>query len=291
MSTDSRGPFRAVIHRLVTASWDIFKSYLNPDSMQVSMFERSTAAKPFPVQLRVDSGQRILARQGEAILGWLGGGSAGAAQTLTVPNNLLAPNPTFSVVYACNLPADGDGPAANLDIAGQLPSEIDRDLEDGFLAASLPGGQTAIITPDGELATIRFRWICLSAHVSIGAVWRCFVSMGCPGVGAWRAIEHDYIFEAGGGIVLNPPEAVAIPCGGEFTTFVTLSHPEGMLTSFPCALGRVKVTRLAPDGWPRRHVLSIMMQDDNRIVAFFSDGRQEMIATAAPSSRRAARAA
>jgi hypothetical protein len=255
------------------------------------MFERSTATKPFPVQLRVDSGQRILAPQGEAILGWLGGGSAGAAQTLTVPGNLLAPNPTSSVVYACNLPADGDGPAANLDIAGELPSEIDRDLEDGFLAASLPGGQTAIITPDGELATIRFRWICLSAHVSIGAVWRCFVFMGCRGVGAWRAIEHDYIFEAGGGVVLNPPEVVAIPCGGESTTFVTLSHPEGTLTSFPCALGRVKVTRLAPDGWPRRHVLGIMMQDDNRIVAFFSDGRQEMIATAAPSSRRAARAA
>ena len=259
--------------------------------MQVSMFERATAAKPFPVQLRVDSGQRILAPQGEAILGWLGGGSAGAAQTLTVPGNLLAPSPTSNVVYSCNLPADGDGPAAILDIACQLPSEIDRDLEDGFLAASLPGGQTAIITADGERATIRFRWICLSAHTSIGAVWRCFVFMGCGGVGAWRAIDHDYIFEAGGGIVLNPPDAVAIPTGGDFTTFVTLSHPEGMLTSFPCALGRVKVTRLAPDGWPRRHVLSIMMQDDNRIVAFFSDGRQEMIATAAPSSRRAARAA
>ena len=114
---------------------------------------------------------------------------------------------------------------------------------------------------------------------------------GRRGVGSWRAIEHDYIFEAGGGIVLNSPEAVAIPCGEEFTTCVTLCHPEGMLTSFPCALGRVKVTRLATDGWPRRHVLSIMMQDDNRIVAFFSDGRQEMIATAAPSSRRAARAA
>ena len=255
------------------------------------MFERALAAKPFPVQLRVDSGQRILAPQGEAILGWLGGGSAGAAQTLTVPGNLLAPNPTSSVVYACNLPADGRGSAAILDIAGQLPREIDRDLEDGFHAASLPGGQTAIITPDGELATIRLRWICLSAHASIGAVWRCFVFMGGQGVGAWRAIEHDYIFEAGGGVVLNPPDSVAIPCGGEFIINVTLSHPEGMLTSFPCALGRVKVTRLAPNGWPRRQVLSIMMQDDNRIVAFFSDGRQEMIATAAPSSRRAARAA
>ena len=256
------------------------------------MFERATAAKPFPVQLRFDSGQRILAPQGEAILGWLGGGSAGAAQPLTVPGNLLAPHPTSSIVYACNLPAAGnDDPAAVLDVCGQLPGEIGRELEDSFLAASLPGGQTAIVTPDGAQVTIRFRWICLTAHVSIGAVWRCFVRVENRGAGAWRAIEHDYIFDAGGGFVLNPPDAIAVPCADEFIINVTLSHPEGMLTSFPCNLGRVKVTRLATDGWPRRHVLGIMMQDDNRIVAFLSDGRQEMIATAAPSSRRAARAA
>ena len=254
------------------------------------MFERATAAKPFPVQLRLDSGQRILAPKGEAILGWLGGGSAGAAQPLTVPGNLLAPHPTSLIEYACNLPAAcDDDPAAVLDVSGQLPNEIGRELEDSFLSASLPGGQTAIVTADGEQVTIRFRWICLTAHASIGAVWRCFVEAG--NTGSWRAIEHDYIFDAGGGIVLNSPGAVAIPCANELTKSVTLCHPEGRMTSFPCNLGRVKVTRLATDGWPRRHVLSIMMQDDNRIVALLSDGRQEVIATAAPSSRRAARAA
>jgi hypothetical protein len=256
------------------------------------MFERATAAKPFPVQLRLDSGQRILAPQGEAILGWLGGGSAGAAQPLTVPANLLAPHPTSSIVYACNLPAAGDDDsAAVLDVSGQLPNEIGREFEDSFLSASLPGGQTAIVTADGEQVTIRFRWICLTAQASIGAVWRCFVEAGNTGPGSWRAIEHDYIFDAGGGVVLNSPASAAIPCADELTKSVTLCHPEGRMTSFPCNLGRVKVTRLATDGWPRRRVLSIMMQDDNRIVAFLSDGRQEVIATAAPSSRRAARAA
>ena len=86
------------------------------------MFERATAAKPFPVQLRLNSGQPTLASQGEAILGWLGGGSAGAAQPLTVPRNLLAPHPTSRIVYACNLPAAGnDNSAAVLDVSGQLP--------------------------------------------------------------------------------------------------------------------------------------------------------------------------
>jgi hypothetical protein len=269
----------------------ILKSYLNPDSMQASMFERTATAKPFPLQLRLGGGLRILAPRGEAILGWLGGGSAGAAQPLTVPGKLLAPCPTSGIVYACNLPAGGIGPDAVPDVSCQLPDEIGRDLEDSFLAASLPGGQTAAVTLEGDEVAMQFRWICLTSHVSIGAVWRCFVRMGRRGAGAWRAIEHDYIFDAGGGVLLNPPGSVAIPGAGEFVAHVMLEHPEGMMTSFPCSLGRVKVTRLARDGWPRRHVLGIMMQDDSRIVAFFSDGRQEMIATAAPSSRRAARAA
>ena len=254
------------------------------------MFERAGTAKPFPLQLRVDGGQRILAQQGEPILGWLGDASAGVAQPLTVPAKLLAPKPTSSIVYACNLPAGEPGPAAFVAVCGELPSEIGHDLEDGFLAASLPGGQTAIITPDEQEAALQFRWICLTSHSTIGAVWRCFVRVS-GNRAPWRAIEHDYIFDAGGGGILNPPGPLAIPCSGEFAAPLTLEHPEGLLTSFPCSLGRVKVTRLIPDGWPRRHVLGMIMQDDNRIAAFFSDGRREIIATAAPSSRRAARAA
>lgn len=248
------------------------------------MFERAGAAKPFPLQLCVDGGQRILAPQGDAILGWLGDASAGVAQPLTVPDRLLAPQTTSSVVYACNLPAGGDDPA------GELPGEIGRDHEDSFIAASLPGGQTAIVTPDEKEAALQFRWI-YTSHSPIGAVWRCYVRMGGDRAGTWRAIDHDYIFDAGGGSILNPPGPLAIPCGREFAAPLNLEHPEGFPTSFPCSLGRVKVTRLIPDGWPRRHVLGAMLQDDNRISAFFSDGRRQVIATAAPSSRRAARAA
>ena len=103
------------------------------------------------------------------------------------------------------------------------PNEIGREFEDSFLSASLPGGQTAIVTTDGEQVTIRFRWICLTAHASIGAVWRCFVEAGNTGAGSWRAIEHDYIFDAGGGVVLNSPAAAAIPCADELTKRDALS--------------------------------------------------------------------
>ena len=256
------------------------------------MFLRNSAATPFPIPLSLDSGQRILSPQGEGVLGWMGGGKEGAAEQLAIPGSLLEPCPTASIIYACNLPAAlVDGPLGVLDVSGRLPSKIGRDLEDDFLAGSFPGGQAAIIAAGGERTAVHFRWACLTAHVSIGAVWRCFARVGSRSNGAcWRAIEHDYIFEAGGGIVLNPPGAAMIPSADELTS-TTLHHPDGMLTSFPCNSGRVKVTRLSPDGWARRHILGIMLHDDNRIVAFFSDGKQEAIAIAAPSSKHAARAA
>ena len=252
------------------------------------MFERATLTHPFPLQLRLDSAQRILAPQGEAILGWFGEASAGVAQPLTVPDRLLAPSPTSRIVYACNLPAGTEAQAALLDVSGHIACEIDGDLEETFLAASLPGGHTAIVTSDREVAALHFRWMCLTSHLAIGAVWRCFVRIGVSG--AWHAVDHDYIFDAGGA-VLNPPGPLAIPGVSECAGPMTLEHPDGMVTSFPCSLARVKVTKLAPDGWPKRRVLGIVMQDDNRIAAFFSDGRQEIVATAAPSSRRAARSA
>ncbi len=111
------------------------------------MFKRSAATAPFPTPLCLDSGQRILTPQGEAILGWMGEGSEGVAQLLTIPDRLLAPCPTASVVYSCNLPAAlEDSPLGVLDVSGRLPNEIGRDLDDDFLAGSLPGGQAAIIT-------------------------------------------------------------------------------------------------------------------------------------------------
>jgi hypothetical protein len=64
---------------------------------------------------------------------------------------------------------------------------------------------------------------------------------------------------------------------------LTLLHPEGRLTSFPCQSGCVKVTRLSADGWRRRELLNLMLHADRSIVARFTDGKQSIVATAAPA--------
>jgi hypothetical protein len=252
------------------------------------MVERTVHAKTFPVQLVLDSGHRIVTSQFETVLGWAGSDSEGAPLPLSLPESLLAACPTSSIVYGCNLPAaPWDSRTALFDVSGQLPGKIGRDLEGDFLAASYPGGQAAIIYGDGRRIMLRLRWVCLTAHFSIGAVWRCFARAGG---GLWRAVGHDYIFEAGGGAVLNSPGEIKIPLGADFQD-VKLRHPEGMLTCFPCLSGRVKVTRLSADGWAKRHLLSLMLDVSNKVVAMFSDGTQRAIATAAPSQQQAARAA
>jgi hypothetical protein len=254
------------------------------------MFVRAASAKASPIPLCLGSERRIVTANSETILGWIGGKSDLAPAPLTLPDRLLAASPTSCIAYACNLPAVmKDRRAGLLDVSGRLPAKIGSDTENDFLSTSLPGGQTSVIAPDGKRITLQLRWVCLTANFAIGAVWRCFARMRAgSNAGSWNAIEHDYIFEAGGGAVLNPPGDVKAPCAADVSLDLKLSHPDGMLTSFPCDSGRVKVTWLSPDGWPQRSVVSLALHAGDRIVALFSDGRQETVATAAASQQRRA---
>jgi hypothetical protein len=237
-------------------------------------------------QLDLGAGGRIVLGA-EPLFGWSDAGQ-GAPHPLTFPPRLLEATPTSTIVYCCNLP--GQATPAPLDFCGPLPAPISRDLESEFIAASFPGGQTVVHTADGERLSVQFRWICLTAHVSIGAVWRCFARLRSqrPG-GFWGAVEHDYLFEAGGWAAVKTPGAARVSLGPALD--IDLYHPEGGLTCFPCQSGRVKVSRLESDGWAKRNLLSLSLHSDSRVVALFSDGSRKTIATAAPRLSRGSRAA
>jgi hypothetical protein len=245
-----------------------------------------------PRELGLDNGGRITLRL-EPLLGWTAGHGQGAPHPLLFPGDLLEASPTTTLVYACNLPAlRPGGLQAPLDFVGQLPNSIGPEAEGDFLAASFPGGQAAIVGADGERIAVQFRWLCVTANASIGAVWRCFMRVGARASGSfWRAVGHDYLFEAGGGAALNAPQLVNAPLGRGAALSFKLLHPEGLLTCFPCGSGRVKVTRLQADGWAKRRLLSLWLQADNSVVALFSDGAQKTIAMAAPLFQRGSRAA
>lgn len=259
--------------------------------MLPAMTDRAVHVKASFEELMLDHEGRISLR-GDVLLGWEAEKRETAPYALTTPASLFAASPTTAVVYACNLPAPLiHGRTPPLDLSGQLPSNIGREFESDFVSSSYPGGQVAIVKTGGEKLTMQFRWICVTAHASIGSVWRFFVRIRSRNLWyEWRAIPHDYLFGSGGSAVLNPPGNLFLPLASDAGLTVRLAHPDGMLTCFPCTLGRVKVTRLDADGWPERQLMRLMLDGGNRIVAFFSDGAQKTIGRAASSGQRAARA-
>ena len=162
-----------------------------------------------------------------------------------------------------------------------MPDAAGPEAEAAFLAASLPGGRIAIVTAGGKRGAMVFRWAQLTANASIGAVWRCFMKLCAPPAASpWTAVGHDYIFEAGGGLLVSTPGSQRIALGG---SSFKLTHPDGKLTCFPSHSGLVKVTRISADGWAKRELQSLWLYPDRSIIAGFSDGTVARIATAAPA--------
>ncbi len=238
------------------------------------MIERASPPKEQPVPLSLAAGQRIVTPGLDPVLGWIGGENARVAQALIFPQWLLEPRATETIAYACNLPAPVPGmPATQIKAAGAAGAP--------FLAASLPGGQVSMVSPSGQRSALLFRWACVTSHVSIGAVWHCFLKLRTPsGAGSWTAVKHDYVFEASGGLLVNAPGNLKATLGD---MAVTLTHPEGYPTCFPAQSRLVKVTRASADGWARRELQGLLLYSDRSIVAQFSDGTERQIATAAPS--------
>ena len=136
------------------------------------MFERASPPKEPPVPLSVAAGQRIVMPGLDPVLGWIGT-RAPAPPALVFPQWLLEPRASETVAYACNLPARRSEPSRNR--AGHRcpvrPAFRGGDAIPGRIASR---GQVAIVSTGGRRGAIQFRWACVTASASIGAVWRCF---------------------------------------------------------------------------------------------------------------------
>jgi hypothetical protein len=251
------------------------------------MAECTSPQRKHRVPLSLEAGRRIVTPLSEPVLGWLGGPGTDVAQALSLPAELLDPRTTENIFYSCNLPAPVATPAKAATaltkaISGSEGKVLPRAVA-AFMGASLPGGQVPAVMSDGRAGIVRFRWLCLPSQPNRTS-WRCFAQLR---EGNWTAAAHDYVFDAGGFLVTSPGK-LTIALGGHR---LTLQHPEGMLTCFPCKSGRVKITRLRADGWGKRELLGLSLHSDRSISGRFSDGTESVIATAAPAWAAGAMAA
>jgi flagellar hook protein FlgE len=234
------------------------------------------------VPLSLAAGQRIISPALEPVLGWTGDESAGVAEILIFPQDLLKTCATQNIAYACNLPAPEQKTAQKDKERPAKASSGARKAEAKLLASSLLGGQISIIAANGNRNSIGFRWACVSGQPATGFVWRCFVQLSTPAsAGPWTALGQDYVFDPSSGALLDGPASIRAGLKG---CSLTITHPEGMLTCLPAQAELVKITRLTADGRAKRELESLALHPDRSIVARFSDGAKAKIATAAPAS-------
>mgnify|MGYP005840121307 CR=1 FL=1 len=212
---------------------------------------------------------------GSPVLGWRerpAPGSFHIARPLRMPDDLVGVRPTSVVSYSANLPAP---PAAGMSCKallggdGQFPTKFVGARARVFLAHSLAGGQTHIVTADGQKEILRLRWLCVSSAWGMGTVWRLYTERGRNGV--WRRASPDYLFDAGGALV------TAEGLDREIAAGIAITHAPGVLTQYPTTLGLVKVLSVKPDGWQQRTLVRLECAPDGAVDALFSDNARACI--------------
>ncbi len=249
---------------------------------RVFMIGRTTQQRDNRVPLYLDDGMRIVTQAHEPVLGWLAGERAGPAEHLYFSQKLLAPRATENISYACNLPALLRASEMPEPLIAAADGSIEPALEARFLEASLPGGQVAILSSAGSTSIIAFRWLCAGSGAAKGIAWRLFVRMRSQVSAAiWAMVPRDYVFDRRSGSLVDGPDCLQAEHEGQR---LALTHPGGMLTCLPARSLRVKITILTADGRARRELTGIILLPDRSIIASFSDGSEEHIATSSSAS-------
>lgn len=245
-------------------------------------------------EVLVSSNGRICWPGGSPLHGFeldAGGLPSGKLTQLGISRSLLAPVATTEITYICNLPAQTAhyaGLDCILDNRGGFADSIARGDEIGFLALSLPGGQTVVFDSEGKRHVVALRWVCVTADGSIGAIWKCYVQTRSEARrGLWTALDQTYIFDSAG-FLQSPTVAHSTPStvhrnlniggiGG-----VRVNH--GTLTQFPTTSKLVKITHLQPNGRAKRNVVRAEVSNNGSVTVYFSDWTSKLVGIAAPTA-------
>ncbi len=235
--------------------------------------------------LILDAQRQFRYPDGEPLLGWYdspGGDprTAGSPGPLSLRQEWLDASPTSKIVYRANLPSPLTGRFAEgvpadlrdtmLGCDGNPVSAFDLAASPAFAAASLPGGSAIIMGQDGRPARLRFRWLSLTCHWAIGAVWRLYASLDREGrASSWVAASAETLFDAS-----DAPIALgeAPPVVEMEDLRIEICHGPDGLTQYPSRLGIVKVREMRANGWRKRAFSHAELMCDGSVRAYFSDG-------------------
>jgi flagellar hook protein FlgE len=148
-----------------------------------------------------------------------------------------------------------------------------------FLDQSLSGGALTAYDSLGASQNIQFRWAKIDSVAQGGAdTWEMFyqVDPNATGVNvAWENAGTTFVFDQAGR--LNPP-VTSLTLNNVTINGVTLGNVQvafslNALTQFADTSGSIQVNQLLQNGSPAGKLQSISVNDKNRVVGTFSNGR------------------
>lgn len=215
-------------------------------------------------------------------------------QILLLENNLSPAIQTTRIEYAANLPSnpitvatipntpgsellDPTGYSANPLVAG-TGTVVGNDVS-LFLDESISGGALTLYSSLGAPQNIQFRWGKTDSIAQGGTdTWELFYQVDANATGAavaWQNAGTTFVFNNAG--QLNPPitslTLSGVTLNGNVIGDVQMAFGNNGVTQFADAGGTVQVNQLQQNGSPAGILQSISVNDKNRIVGTFSNGR------------------
>jgi flagellar hook protein FlgE len=225
----------------------------------------------------------------------LTGNPSGSIPTvLQFENNLSSAVPTSLIQYGANLPSNPVTPnfsptAPGSELLNPTAFSVDPTIAGTgtvvgndiniFLEQSLSGGALTTYDALGAPHNIQFRWAKVDSVAQGGDdTWEMFYQVDSNATGAavaWQNTGTSFLFDLSGRLAPPIPNLTLnnVTVNGAALGDIQLSFGSNAITQFADSSGSVQVNQLQQNGSPAGKLQAISVNDKNRIVGTFSNGR------------------
>jgi flagellar hook protein FlgE len=213
---------------------------------------------------------------------------------LQFENNLSSAVSTTQVQYGANLPSYPVTPSSSAATPGSelldpasytvdptmagTGTVVGNDVT-VFLSQSLSGGALTAYDSLGAPQNIQFRWAKVDSIASGGTdTWELFYQTDANATGAtvaWQNADTSFAFDVAGRLSPAIPSLTltGVTINGVTLGDVQVSFGANALTQFADTSGTVQVNHLQQNGSPAGKLQSISVNDKNRVVGTYTNGR------------------
>ena len=235
--------------------------------------------------------------------------SGSVPEVIKISNSFLPASPTTRVQYQLNLPQKPQNPGAEPGVVGSellVPADYANDPTAGtagngfiqsadnalFLENSVAGSAVTVFSANGAPANVQVRWAKIDSAETGGAdTWNMFYLENSAATGTapmWRNANPavDYTFGADGSPspAISSTTVTGLTVNGVNVGNITLDFGSNGITQYADADGSTNVTELKQNGYGAGEYMSVVINENGRIAASYTNGQQVEIAQVVTAS-------